>query len=367
MCIRDRYDRHCTCHHISTKALKSIILKTIQETCHYVSLNEREFVYSLQEESAMKDIAASETVKNRIERNQKRVHELDMLIRKIYEDNVIGRLPDRLFQSMLTDYENEQNELNKIIETDTADMQRIIGGQNNVERFLKLVKKYENITELTPAMINEFIDKILVHEPQGKGADRTTEAVSYTHLDVYKRQLHDGVFTLAEVQGELEMLFEKQYILTETVTMQIRYRTKMMVIIGPYGVPQVITYQEPYEYYICTVKLKNKDLSHLPVEVLTEEQLSAYSLYMRTLGNRPDLFGQAQYPNASTIKQPTYYDIPPEALKDDKFAAMMEEATKYIGYPYVWGGSSPSTSFDCSGYISWVLNHSCLLYTSRCV
>ena len=79
--------------------------------------------------------------------------------------------------------------------------------------------------------------------------------------------LHDGVFTLAEVQGELEMLFEKQYILTETVTMQIRYRTKMMVIIGPYGVPQVITYQEPYEYYICTVKLKNKDLSHLPVEV----------------------------------------------------------------------------------------------------
>ena len=170
--------------------------------------------------------------------------------------------------------------------------------------------------------------------------------------------LHDGVFTLAEVQGELEMLFEKQYILTETVTMQIRYRTKMMVIIGPYGVPQVITYQEPYEYYICTVKLKNKDLSHLPVEVLTEEQLSAYSLYMRTLGNRPDLFGQAQYPNASTIKQPTYYDVPPEALKDDRFAAMMEEATKYIGYPYVWGGSSPSTSFDCSGYISWVLNHS---------
>ena len=170
--------------------------------------------------------------------------------------------------------------------------------------------------------------------------------------------LHDGVFTLAEVQGELEMLFEKQYILTETVTMQIRYRTKMMVIIGPYGVPQVITYQEPYEYYICTVKLKNKNLSHLPVEVLTEEQLSAYSLYMRTLGNRPDLFGKAQYPNASTIKQPTYYDIPPEALKDDRFAAMMEEATKYIGYPYVWGGSSPSTSFDCSGYISWVLNHS---------
>ena len=99
---RQKYDRHCTCHHISTKALKSIILKTIQETCHYVSLNEQEFVYSLQEESAMKDIAVSETVKKRIERNQKRLHELDMLIRKIYEDNVIGRLSDRLFQSMST-------------------------------------------------------------------------------------------------------------------------------------------------------------------------------------------------------------------------------------------------------------------------
>ena len=90
-----------------------------------------------------------------------------------------GELIFRFVYHMLTDYENEQNELNKIIETDTADMQRIIGGQNNVERFLKLVKKYENITELTPAMINEFIDKILVHEPQGKGADRTTEVEIY--------------------------------------------------------------------------------------------------------------------------------------------------------------------------------------------
>lgn len=162
-----------------TKQYVDFMPKRIEKASHYVSLNEQEFVYSLQEESAMKDIAISETVKNRIERNQKRVHELDMLIRKIYEDNVIGRLPDRLFQSMLTDYENEQNELNKIIETDTADMQRIIGGQNNVERFLKLVKKYENITELTPAMINEFIDKILVHEPQGKGADCTTEVEIY--------------------------------------------------------------------------------------------------------------------------------------------------------------------------------------------
>ena len=102
--------------------------------------------------------------------------EYDVLSQNVQLDK--DRL-DELVELMLTDYENEQNELNKIIETDTADMQRIIGGQNNVERFLKLVKKYENITELTPAMINEFIDKILVHEPQGKGADRTTEVEIY--------------------------------------------------------------------------------------------------------------------------------------------------------------------------------------------
>ena len=147
--------------------------------------------------------------------------------------------------------------------------------------------------------------------------------------------------------------------LSETVVLPIA--AAILALVMCHELIQMITEKNnmhDFDTSICTVKLKNKDLSHLPVEVLTEEQLSAYSLYMRTLGNRPDLFGKAQYPNASTIKQPTYYDIPPEALKDDRFAVMMEEATKYIGYPYVWGGSSPSTSFDCSGYISWVLNHS---------
>lgn len=154
-------------------------LETIQKTCSYVILNEQDFVKSLQEASVLQSASVSDAVKRRLAQNEKRVHELNLLIRKIYEDNVAGRLPDRLFQNMLADYENEQEELGKIISIDRADMERIIGGRQNEDRFIALVRKYKTITELTLGIINEFIDKVLVHEPTGIGGERSAEIEIY--------------------------------------------------------------------------------------------------------------------------------------------------------------------------------------------
>ena len=120
-----------------------------------------------------------------------------------------------------------------------------------------------------------------------------------------------------------------------------------------------------YNYYILNVKLENFNLSHVPVYIMGEDALSLYATYMSTLGNRPDLFPTGTYPNASILRELTYYDIPAEALADETFAALIAEAEKYIGYPYVWGGSNPRTSFDCSGFISWVLTNSGLCDTGR--
>ena len=174
-----------------------------------------------------------------------------------------------------------------------------------------------------------------------------------------------GDFTISDVQSELTRIFQKQFKLKVEEETEIRTRT-----VTKTGTREVVdeetgevTYEEyeyeeeeQYEWHILNIKLTNKGMAAIAMEELNSDQKSYYLTYMATLGNRSYLFGDsliAGDPSGGGMS----YEIPPEALSDEKFARMIREAEKYLGYPYVWGGSSPETSFDCSGFVCWVINH----------
>lgn len=162
-------------------------------------------------------------------------------------------------------------------------------------------------------------------------------------------------YTREEARAEIQALFEKQYTLTLREEIQTRYRTETTT--DP-ETGETTTEEIPYDYYILHVTLTNKNIETLAGELLTPEQKEMFDIYMETKGNKPDVFGEDYAAGTPGGGEYTDYEIPPEALSDERFAAMIAEAEKYLGYPYVWGGSSPSTSFDCSGFVCWVINHS---------
>ncbi len=181
--------------------------------------------------------------------------------------------------------------------------------------------------------------------------------------------IHEGTWTIEDVLPTLEQIFNRQYKLTEKVEEEPvetdnpdpsnptepdppQPQSQNNLHASDDSPPKTSPTRK-----ICTVTLENVNLSRLPIYMLSESQLSHYSVYMASLGCRPDLFPNSEYVGRYGAGSYMDYAIPTEALEDEVFAAMMKEARKYLGYPYVWGGSTPQTSFDCSGFVSWVINH----------
>ena len=228
--------------------------------------------------------------------------------------------------------------------TYTAEDEDIRGAEEDYKQLERQLQRKIDTMEMTHPGMDEYqydLDPI-EHDPW--------------ELTSYLTTLHDD-YTRGEVQGTLQDTFNKQYKLTTWVEPQIRYR----VVVVPSPVPPYFTTTlEPYVYYILHVKLENRGLETVIREELDSDQWARYEVLQDTKGGRPYLFnGSLSWGGSDGSGEPGIdYQVPAEALTDPEFAAMLQEAEKYLGTPYVWGGSSPETGFDCSGYVCWVLNKS---------
>ena len=233
----------------------------------------------------------------------------------------------------------------------TANDEDIIGADNDYKALEAALRNKINNIERTHSGYDEYrydLDEIN-HNPNELAAYLTVQFEDYTR---------------SEVQSTLQRLFDQQYELTLTEEVEIRTRTETRTGTTTWTDPETgEVYEEEYEYeveveyeyYILNVKLENIGLNRvIGSSGMSEDEMERYAVLLQTNGNRPDIFGDDIY---AVTGEYTDYDIPGEALTDTRFANMIREAEKYLGYPYVWGGSSPSTSFDCSGFVSWVINN----------
>lgn len=179
MLSRKRETMECSSHHVSTKALRALILKTIQTVSRYALSNEMEFARKVREASALQQAQEVKEAKARIRKAQKRCKELDVLIQKLYESYALNKITEKRFDDFLAAYEQENAELKAVLETDTGELQAYEADSDHIASFLRLARKYRDTDELTTPMIYAYIEKIIVHAPEKINGER------HMQLDIY--------------------------------------------------------------------------------------------------------------------------------------------------------------------------------------
>jgi len=201
MLSRKRETMECSSHHVSTKALRALILKTIQTVSRYALSNEMEFTRKVREASALQQAQEVKEAKARIRKAQKRCKELDVLIQKLYESYALNKITEKRFDDFLAAYEQEQAELKAVLETDTGELQAYEADSDHIASFLKLARKYRDTDELTTPMIYAYIEKIIVHAPEKINGER------HMQLDIYLKfignfQVPQAAPTAEEIAAE---------------------------------------------------------------------------------------------------------------------------------------------------------------------
>lgn len=176
---KSKFENKCTQHHVRTDVVRDLLLETIKATSSYVKEHEAEFIEKVRGATELQQESEAKALKKRLSREQKRINELNILIKKIYEDNVNGKLSDKRFEMLLADYEAEQSELELSVEAMERSLNEYQENTDNVDKFVELVRKFTDFTELTTPMIHEFVDKIVVHEADKSTGDRIQQ------IDIY--------------------------------------------------------------------------------------------------------------------------------------------------------------------------------------